>query len=143
MYPEGLSHACAEAIRLNQCTNQGSDIVNPGSIHEITQRLSAGLACPHLEVYKVEFVAQIGMSVMQILTHPHQRLIERQAGLDADDGQVERVRQSQANAILTFANHALQNEARQQKSQRRDADEQRRIVESHRQRHCEESDCRG
>ena len=91
MHPEGLSYARAEAICLDECTNQGSDIVNTCSIHEITERFGAGFARPHFEIYEVEFIAQIGVGVMKILTDTHQRLIERQASLDADDGEVERV----------------------------------------------------
>ena len=82
MHPEGLSYARAEAIRLNECTHQRSDIVNPGSLHEITQCLGARLARPHLEVYEVEFIAQIRVSVVKILAHAHQCLIECQPGLD-------------------------------------------------------------
>ena len=143
MHPEGLSYARAEAIRLNECTHQGSDIVNPGSLHEITQCLGARLARPHLEVYEVEFIAQIRVSVVKILAHAHQGLIECQPGLDADDGQVERVGQSEANAVLPVTNHALQNEAWQQESQRGNANEQSRvrIIESDRQRNCNEPDC--
>ena len=94
MHPEGLRYARAEAIRLNECTHQESDIVNPGSLHEIAQGLGARLARPHLKVYEMEFVAQIGVSVMKILPHAHQRLIKSQAGLDANDGQVESIRQA-------------------------------------------------
>jgi len=70
------------------------------------------------------------MSMVQILADAHQSLIQREPGLDANDGEIKRVRQSQSNAGLTVTDHALQNEARKNKSQSGDPDEQRGILES-------------
>jgi len=76
MHPEGLGHACAEAICLYECTNQGSNIVNTRAVDEIPEGFSAGLACSHLQVYEMEFIAEIRVSVMKILAHAHERLVE-------------------------------------------------------------------
>ena len=91
MHPEGLSHARAEAIRLYECTNQRADVVNTCPVNEVTQGLSAGLTSAHLEIYEMEFVTEVWVGMMEVLTDAHQGLIERQPGLDANDGQVERV----------------------------------------------------
>src|SRR5579871_6007291 len=56
MNAEGLSHAGAEAIRLNERANERADIVNAGSFDEIPQGLGAGLAGAHLKVHKMELV---------------------------------------------------------------------------------------
>ena len=124
MHAEGLGDAGAEAICLNQCTNQRADVVNPGAVHQIAQGFGARLAGAHLEVDQVELIAEIGMGVVQILAHAHQGLIERKPGLDADDGEVEGVGQAQANALLPVANHALQDEARQEEAEAGNADQQ-------------------
>ena len=136
MHAEGLSDAGTEAIGLNQCTNQGADIVNPGAIDQITQSLGAGLAGAHLEVDQVELIAEIGMGVVQILAHAHQRLIERKSGLDADDGEVEGVGQAEANALLPVPDHALQDEAGKKESETGNAGEKENVVEAGEERNA-------
>src|SRR5689334_18420213 len=66
---------------------------------------------------------------MQVLTNPHERLVESESGLNADDGEIESIGQSEANAILAVPDHPLEDEAGKQKTQRRDADQKRHIVE--------------
>ena len=130
MHPEGLSHARTEAIRLYECTNQCADVVNPGSVDKISQGLSTRLTRTHFEVYEMEFVTEVGMGMVQVLTDAHQGLIERQAGLDANDGKVEGVGQSQTDTILPITNHALQDEAGQEEAQCRNPDQKRKVVKS-------------
>ena len=85
----------------------------------------------------MEFIAQVGVSVMQILTHAHQGLIEGQAGFDADDGEVESVGQAKANALLAVSDHALQNEAREEESKAGDAEPARNgLSKPAEQRYC-------
>ena len=86
MHPEGLSDAGAEAICLNQCTNQRADIVNSGAIHQVTESFRAGLAGAHLEIYKMELIAEVRVRVVQILAYSSQSLVEREARFDANDG---------------------------------------------------------
>jgi hypothetical protein len=91
MHAEGLGHAGAEAVCLNQCTNQRADIVNACSLHQIPESLGAGLASSHLEVHEMEFIAEIGVGMVKILTDAHERLIEGESGLNADYGKVESI----------------------------------------------------
>ena len=103
MHAEGLGNAGAEAICLNQCTNQRADVVNPGAVHQVAQSLGAGLAGAHFEVYELKLIAEIGVGMVKILADAHQGLIERQAGFHADHGQVEGVGQADANAMLAVS----------------------------------------
>ena len=134
MHPEGLGDAGAEAISLNQCTNQRADVVNPGSVDEVTEGFHAGLAGAHFEVHEVELIAQVGVGMVQILADAGKSLVEREAGLNADDGEVESVGQAEANAILAIFNHALQDEAREEKAEARDAHQEEKIVEAGKKR---------
>ena len=96
MHAKGLGDAGAEAIGLNQCTHKRADVVNAGAIDQVAEGLGAGLAGAHFEVDQMEFIAQIGMGMVQILADAHQGLVERQAGFDADHGEVEGVGQAEA-----------------------------------------------
>ena len=53
------------------------------------------------------------MRERQLLADALNRLIEAEAGLDADDEQVERVGQAQADAVLPLPGHAAEHHARQ------------------------------
>lgn len=130
MHPEGLSHARAEAIRLYQCTNERADIVNTCTVDKVSKGLSARLTGAHLEVHEMEFITEVGMGMVKILTDAHQSLIERQASLDTNDGKVEGVRQSQTDAILPVADHPLEDEAGQEEAQCGNPDEKRKVVKT-------------
>ena len=138
MHAEGLGDAGAEAVCLNQCTNKRADVVNTGAIDKIAQSFSTGLAGAHLEVDQMKFVAEIGMGVVQILTYAHQSLVERQTCFNADDGEIEGIRQANANALLAVPNHAFEDKPRKKKSQTWDACEKKWIVESGDQRYSSE-----
>src|SRR5579864_4932731 len=142
MHSESLSDAGTEAISLYQCTNKRTDVVNTGALHEVTEGLGAGLAGAQLEIDEVEFVAQIGMCMVQILSDAAQRLIQGKASLDADHGQVEGIGQSQADAVLPVFDHALQDEAGKDEPERGYADEEREIIESGESGDRDESDGR-
>ena len=133
MHPESLGDAGAEAISLNQCTHKRADVVNPGAIDQIAESLGPGLAGAHLEVYQVEFFAEIGMGMVQILADAHQGLVEGEAGLNANDGEVEGVGQADADAVLAVFDHALQDEAWQEKAEAGNACEQEEVVETGKQ----------
>ena len=62
----------------------------------LRKSFGARFAGAHFQVDQVELIAQIGMGVPQVFAHAHQGLIERQTDFDADDGEVERVRQAPA-----------------------------------------------
>jgi hypothetical protein len=94
MHPESLGDAGPEAVGLYQCTNKRTDVVNTGALDQVTEGLGAGLAGAHLEIDQVEFIAQVGMGMVQILPDAVQRLIQGEASLDADHGQVEGIGQS-------------------------------------------------
>src|SRR5579864_1434556 len=130
MYAEGLRHAGAEAIRLNERANERADIVNAGSFDEIPQGLGAGLAGAHLKVHKMELVTEIGVGVVKILADPHESLVKSEARFNADDGEVEGVGQADADAILAVSDHALQNKAGEQEAEGGDADDQGGIIQS-------------
>jgi hypothetical protein len=95
MHPKSLGDAGAEAVGLNQCTNEGADIVNTGSVHQVSQGFGSRLPGAHFQIDQMEFVAQIGMGMMQVLAHSHEGLVERQAGFYANDCEVERVGQAE------------------------------------------------
>ena len=141
MHAESLGHAGAEAIGLNQCTNKGSDVVNTGAFHQIAESFSARFAGTHLQVDKVELIAKIRMSMVEILADAHEGLIEGQAGLDADDSEIERIGQSEANAVLAVPDHSLQDEARKKESQARDTSQQKWIVEARKENDPDEPNC--
>ena len=92
MNAESLRDAGAEAVGLDESADQGADVIDAGAIDEIAQGFGAGFAGAHFEVDQMEFVAEIGMSVVKILTDTHESLIEGESGFDADDGEIESVR---------------------------------------------------
>jgi hypothetical protein len=130
MHAEGLGNAGAEAISLDQCTHKRTDIVNPSPIDQIPQRFRARLSGSQLEVDEMKFITQVRMCVMEILPDPHEGLVQSQASFNADDGEIEGIGKSQANAILAVPDHPLQYEARQNKPQSGNPNDQRKIIES-------------
>src|SRR5579872_241070 len=130
MHAEGLGDACAKAVGLNQCTHKRTNVVNPCTLHQIAQGFGARLAGAHFEIHEMEFVTQIGMRVMKILADAHQRLVESESSFYAYDGQIKGVRESEANAVLTVFDHALEDEAWQDESKRGYTDDKGKIVEA-------------
>ena len=78
----------------------------------------------------MKFAAQFGVRVAEIITDAHHGLVERQAGLDADYGQVQSIGKSETNAALPFLQLPFQQEARDKKAERGYAKEQQRRTES-------------
>src|SRR5712671_2586726 len=130
MHAEGLSDAGSEAVGLYQCTNKRTNVVNPGSVHQIAESFRTGFTCTHFQIYQVELVAEVGMGVVQVLAYPHQCLIEGQAGFHADHGEVQRIGQSDADALLTVLDHAFQKKSRNEESKSRNAGQHEEIVEA-------------
>ena len=130
MHPKSLGDAGTEAVGLNQCTNEGADVVNTGSIHQVAQGFGPWLSGAHFQIDQMEFVAEIGMGVMQVLAHSHEGLVERQAGFHANDCEVERVGQAEANAQLPLLDHSLQNEARQKEAQSGDPGQEGKVCKA-------------
>ncbi len=79
------------------------------------------------------------MRVVQVLAHSHHCLIQRQTGLDANDGQIERVRQPQPDPLLSLANHPLQDEPGNDQAERRQSNHKQRIVETRNRHRDQES----
>jgi hypothetical protein len=127
---QGLRHAGSEAIGLNQSAHKGANVIDASAVDHITQGFGAGLTGAHLEVHEMKFVAEIGMGVMQIFAYAHESLVEGEAGFDADHGEIESVRESDADAPLAVFDHALQNEARNEEAESGHADQKRQTVEA-------------
>ena len=72
----------------------------------------------------MKFVAEIGMSVVQILADAHEGLVESESGFDANDGEIESVGEGDADALLTVFDHALEKEAGNEETEGRNADQQ-------------------
>src|SRR5579872_315715 len=129
MDAEGLGYAGAEAIGLNERSDERANVIYAGAIDKITKRFNAGLAGAHFEIHEVEFLAEIGMGMMQIDSDPHQGLIEGESGFNADDSEIESVGQGNADASLAVFVHSLQKEARDEKAQGRATNDQWQVVE--------------
>src|SRR5215469_14491863 len=80
------------------------------------------------------------MGVLQVFADTHHRLIERQSSLYADYGQVEGVRKTEADTQLPVPHHALEHEARQKKTERRDSQKEHGIVKTADGQHRSKSD---
>jgi hypothetical protein len=72
----------------------------------------------------MEFIAEIGMGVVQIDADAQKGLIKGETGFHANDGEIESVGQGDADALLTVFDHALEKEAGNEKSERGNADQQ-------------------
>src|SRR3984885_13235396 len=130
MHAQGLGDAGAEAIGLDEGTDQRTDVIDAGAIDQIAQSFGAGLAGAHLKVDQMKFVAEIGVGVMQVLADAHQGLVKSQAGFHANDGEIESVRQCNADASLTVFDHALEKETRNKEAQGWDADQQGNAIDA-------------
>src|SRR5438094_2111801 len=110
VHAQRRSDACAEAVSLDERSDQSPNLVNAGATAVISQRLRARLAGPHLEIHKIKFIAQIGMRVLEIFPDAHKRLIEGKTDLHADDREIKRIGQRDRDATLAVFDHALQHE---------------------------------
>ena len=77
MHAQGLGHAGSEAVGLNQSSDEGANVIDAGALGEIAEGFDARLAGAGLEVEEMEFGAQFGVRVLQVIAHAHQGLIER------------------------------------------------------------------
>src|SRR5579862_8466647 len=55
----------------------------------------------------MKLIAKIGVGMVQVLSDSHERLIERQAGFYADDGEIQSIGKRDADSLLAVFNHAL------------------------------------
>jgi hypothetical protein len=140
VYAQSLSDAGAETIGLDECTHKRANVIDTGALDEVAEGLGARLAGAHLEVDEMKFIAEIGVGVVQILADPHQSLVERESGLHANDGEVEGIGKSDADAALAIPNQALEDETRQKESKSAEADEQSWIRKPGKQCHEREAD---
>src|SRR5260370_42688709 len=130
MHAEGLSDAGSEAVGLYQCPNKRTNVVNPGSVHQIAESFRTGFTCTHFQIDQMELVAEVGMGMMQVLAYPHQSLIEGQAGFHADHGEVQRIGQGDTDALLAVPDHAFQKKSRNEESKTWNAGQHEEIVEA-------------
>ena len=85
--------------------------VNAGALYQITQSLSSRLAGSHFQIYQMELIAKFRMGVMQVGANTHQCLIKGQSGFDADDGEIQGIRQPQLDALLPPLDHPLEHKS--------------------------------
>ena len=130
MNAQSLGDAGTEAVGLDESADQGANVIDAGAVDHVAQSFGPGLAGAHLEVDQVKFIAEVGMGVVQILADAHQGLVQGQAGFDANDGEVERVRQSDADALLTVLDHALEKETRNEETEGGNADQQGHAIDA-------------
>jgi len=60
------------------------DILNPRAVGQITESLGTGFTGPHLQIHQVKLIAEIGVSMVQILAYARQSLVEGETSLDAN-----------------------------------------------------------
>ena len=138
---QGLSDAGSEAIGLNQGADQGADVVDAGALGEIAQSFDARLAGAGFEIEEMEFGAQFGMRVAEVVADAHHGLIERQSGFDADYGEIECVGKAEADAALAFGCiFRLSRNRGSEKAESGEADEQKRRIESGEEEDGDEAD---
>src|SRR5579871_429455 len=70
------------------------------------------------------------MRMVQILPDTHQRLIQRQPGFHADDGEIQCVWQTEPNALLARGDHPFQKEAWEKEAETRNPSEQSYVIEA-------------
>ena len=93
-------------------------IVHSCAVGQIPERLRPRLAGAQLEVDQPQFVGEIRMREPELLADPLNRLVQAESGFDADDEQVERVRQPQADPMLALLGHPAERHAGQQVAER-------------------------
>src|SRR6266568_4615968 len=103
VHAQRRSDACAEAVSLDERSDQSPNIVNAGAI------------------------AQIGMRVLEIFPDAHKRLIEGKTDLHADDREIKRIGQRDRDATLAVFDHALQHETGDKEPKATDADHQQKV----------------
>jgi len=140
MHPEGLGDAGAEAVGLNQSTNKRADVVNARAIYQISESFCTRLSGTHLQIDQVKLIAEIRMGMMQVLADAQHGLIKSEAGLYADDGQVQGVSQPDTDALLPVPDHALEKKPGDKESETRDSGEEHHVVEAGKQNYSRKSD---
>src|SRR5262249_50211191 len=101
---QGLSNAGAKAIGLDEHGYERLDVFEPSTSRQFAQRVDASLANAHLEIHELQLVAELRVSDPEFLGHLHNRLIQAETGLDADDEQIETVRKAATKLVLTATN---------------------------------------
>ena len=97
--PQRLRDAGAELVGLDQHRDERAEVVDAGAVGEIAQRLGARLAGAQLEVDQPQLVGELGIGERQLGADALQRLVEPEAGFDADHQQVEHVGERQADPV--------------------------------------------
>jgi hypothetical protein len=115
-----LADAGSEPVRLNQHGTKSFQVVHAGSASEVAESIGAAASHVHINIGKVEFIAEVRVRCPEFLTNTHEGLIQTQTCFDTDDSQIERVSQSQLDSFFPASDQSPKYKVRQ-----RDADEQR------------------
>ena len=100
VHAQRLRDARAELVGLHQHRDERRHVVDAGAVGEIVQRLDAPLAGAQLEVDQPQLVGEVRMRERQLFADALNRLIQAEPRFDADDQQIERVGQAEADAML-------------------------------------------
>ena len=90
-----------------------AEVVDAGAVGEVAQRFGSRLAGAQLQVDQPQLVGQLGIGELELAADALQRLVEAEAGLDADDEEVEHVGERQADAVGAALGHPRQHHAGQ------------------------------
>ena len=93
--------ARTELFGLDHDGGERPHVIDPGADAQVAEHLLAGAAHLDLEVGDGELLAEDRARVGQLRRHPAHRRVEPEAGLDADDHQVERVGQAEEDPLGT------------------------------------------
>jgi hypothetical protein len=132
-----LSNARSELVGLNQHRDERVQVVDAGPLGEIAQRIRAGLAGAKLEVHEPQLVRQIGIGERQLLADAGEGLVEPETRFDADDEEVQRIRERQADLVGAPLGEAREHHPREDVAEA-DARQRQRDVRAHDDRRREE-----
>jgi len=115
-------HARSEAVGLNEDRRQGPQIGHAGPRAQFVEHFNSRAAHLQLEVGDHKLLGQNAIGLAHLFGHLAHRLVEAQAGLDADHHQVQGVGQGQEDGLFPAAAHETDNEVGQveQQSTQRD-----------------------
>ncbi len=100
VHPKRLGDRGPKPVGLDEHADQRIDVVQPGALAEVAERLLPRGAGPDLQVHHGELLAQHRADAVDLLRHSHQGLVEPQTGLDADHQHVQRIGEGLLHFLL-------------------------------------------
>ncbi len=91
MYPQRISHAGAEAFRLDQHRHQCIDILDAAAQGQVAQGALLGEACAHLHQRQLQLLCQCHALDVDFAGHLGQCTFQAEARLHAHRQQVQRI----------------------------------------------------